>query len=87
MQSRTYFEPSKTVVKRMTQQESVKIDVGNPFQTAKKEFDSKLEMYAIIQQKATGNSSSSTDSISKVHQEVYTSSKGKTVNHFISNLC
>ncbi|XP_042380619.1 nuclear pore complex protein NUP214-like isoform X1 [Zingiber officinale] len=73
--SRTCFEPSKTVVKRMTQQESVKIDVGNPFQTAKKEFDSKLEMYAIIQQKATGNSSSSTDSISKVQPEGYAVSK------------
>ncbi|XP_074561891.1 nuclear pore complex protein NUP214 isoform X2 [Curcuma longa] len=77
--SRTCFEPSKTVVKRMTQQESVKIDVGNPFQTAKKEFDSKLEMYAIIQQKGTGNSSSSTDSISKVQPEVYAASKNVQV--------
>nr|XP_029124017.1 nuclear pore complex protein NUP214 isoform X3 [Elaeis guineensis] len=67
------FEPQKTTVKRMPQQERLRVNADNPFRKTKKEFDSQMEALAIIQQKSNGSpvSSSSMSSTGKFQSHAY----------------
>lgn len=74
MQSWASFEPQKTTVKRMSQQEHLKVNADNPFRKTKEEFNSQMEALAIIRQKSNGTpaSSSSISSGSKFQSHAYT---------------
>nr|XP_019710428.1 nuclear pore complex protein NUP214 isoform X2 [Elaeis guineensis] len=63
------FEPQKTTVKRMPQQERLRVNADNPFRKTKKEFDSQMEALAIIQQKSNGSPVSSSSMSSTGNQE------------------
>ena len=84
MQNWASFEPQKTTVKRMPQQERLRVNADNPFRKTKKEFDSQMEALAIIQQKSNGSpvSSSSMSSTGKFQSHAY--AQGNLLNYVIS---